>query len=53
MKKDEAELPKEHNDQKPDESCKRGRARAPQRTGNGLTCNEAQVEALLSESEST
>jgi hypothetical protein len=53
MEKDDAELSKEHNDQKPDEASKRGGARATQRAGDGLTCNEAQVEALLSEGEST
>lgn len=53
MKKDEAEPPKGHDDQKPDESRKRRGARAPHRAGNGLTCNEDQVEALLSEGEST
>jgi hypothetical protein len=53
VKKDNAELSKEHNDRKSDALRKRGSARAPQRAGDGLTCNEAQVEALLSEGEST
>ncbi len=53
MKKDKIKFSNGHNDQKPDTSRKRGSARAPQRTGDGLTCNEAQVEALLSEGEST
>ena len=53
MKSDNAKSPKEHSDQKSDELRKRGSARAPQRVSDGLTCNEAQVEALLSEGEST
>jgi hypothetical protein len=53
VQKDNAEFTKERNDQKPNLSRKRGRARAPQRAVDGLTCNEAQVEALLSEGEST
>ena len=32
---------------------KQAGARPPQTTGDGLTCNEAQVEDLLSEGEST
>jgi hypothetical protein len=53
VKKDKTELSNGHTDQKPDALRKRGSARAPQRAGDGLTCNEAQVEALLSEGEST
>jgi hypothetical protein len=53
MKNDNAKFPKGHNDQKSEAVRKRGSARAPQRAGDGLTCNEAQVEALLSEGEST
>lgn len=53
MKKDNAECSKGRNDQKSDTSRKRGSARAQQRDADGLTCNEAQVEALLSEGEST
>lgn len=53
VKKDNAKFPKGHNDKKSDALRKRGSARAPQRDGDGLTCNEAQVEALLSEGEST
>jgi len=53
VKKDKTKFSNGHNDQKSDKLRKRGSARAPQRTGDGLTCNEAQVEALLSEGEST
>ncbi len=53
MKKDKIKFSNGHNDQKPDTVRKRGSASAPQCTGDGLTCNEAQVEALLSEGEST
>lgn len=53
MKKDKIKFSNEHNDRKSDPVRKRGSARAPQRAGDGLTCNEAQVEALLSEGEST
>ena len=53
MKKDNAKFPKGHTDQISDVLRKRGSARTPQRDGDGLTCNEAQVEALLSEGEST
>jgi len=53
MKNDNAKSPKEHSDRKTDTVRKRGSARAPQRAGDGLTCSEAQVEALLSEGEST
>jgi hypothetical protein len=53
MKKNHAEFSKERSDQKSDTSRKRGSARAPQPAGDGLTCSEAQVEALLSEGEST
>jgi len=53
VKKDNAESSKGHNDQKSDALRKRGSARTPQRAADGLTCNEAQVEALLSEGEST
>ena len=53
VKKDNAKPPKKGNDQKADHLRKRDSARAPQRVGDSLTCNEAQVEALLSEGEST
>ncbi len=53
VKQDKTKFSKGHNDKKSDKSRKRGSARAPQRAGDGLTCNEAQVEALLSEGEST
>ena len=53
VKKDNAKSSQGHNDQKSDKLRKRGSARAQQRDGDGLTCNEAQVEALLSEGEST
>ena len=53
VKKDNAKPPKRHNDQKADTVQKRGGAGVAQRTGDSLTCNEAQVEALLSEGEST
>jgi hypothetical protein len=53
MKKDTVETSKGHSDRKTDAARKRGSARAPQRASEGLTCNEAQVEALLSEGEST
>ncbi len=53
MKKDDAEASKGRNDQKSDTVRRRGSARAPRGEGDGLTCSEAQVEALLSEGEST
>lgn len=53
VKKDKTELSNGHTDKKSDTVRKRGSARAPQRVSDGLTCNEAQVEALLSEGEST
>ena len=53
VKKDDAKSSKAPNDQKSDKLHKRGGARPPQPAGDGLTCNEAQVEALLSEGEST
>jgi hypothetical protein len=53
VKKGNAELSKGRSDQKSDKLRKRGSARAPQRAVDGLTCSEAQVEALLSEGEST
>ena len=53
MKSDNAKSPKEHSDQKSDAARRRGSVRAPQRASDGLTCNEAQVEDLLSEGEST
>lgn len=53
MKKENVKSPKGPSDQKSDELRKRGNARASQRAGDGLTCNEAQVEDLLSEGEST
>lgn len=52
MKKDTVETSKKHSDQKSDKLPTRGSARTP-RAGDGLTCNEAQVEDLLSEGEST
>ena len=53
VKKVKIKLSNGHNNQKSDAVRKRGSASGPQRTGDGLTCNEAQVEALLSEGEST
>lgn len=52
MKKDNAEFSKGRNDKKPDTLRKHGSARATQPASDGLTCSEAQVEALLSEGES-
>lgn len=53
MKNDNANPLKGQSDRKADTLRKRGSARAPQRPVDGLTCSEAQVEALLSEGEST
>ena len=53
MKKDKAKFPKGHNDEKFDALHEESGARPPQPAGDGLTCNEAQVEDLLSEGEST
>jgi hypothetical protein len=53
MKNDNVKSSKGHSDGKTDTVRKRAGARAPQRASEGLTCNEAQVEALLSEGEST
>lgn len=53
VKKDTAKFPKGHNDEKFNKGRKQSSARVSQPAGDGLTCNEAQVEDLLSEGEST
>jgi hypothetical protein len=53
MKKDKTKLPRRRSDGKPAPSRKPGDAHPPQPAGDGLTCNEAQVEDLLAEGEST
>jgi hypothetical protein len=53
MKKDAARVPREHRKAKSGGSGKPAEAGAPPPAGDGLTCNEAQVEELLSEGEST
>jgi hypothetical protein len=53
VKKSKAGLPKGHTDEKVDEERKPNRAHTPQRGGDGLTCNEAEMEGILSEGEST
>lgn len=53
MKEENVKSAKGHSDQKSGTVRKRGSARTSQRASDGLTCNEAQVEALLSEGEST
>lgn len=52
MKKNKADFPKGHINRQSDKLRKRASARTPQPASEGLTCNEAQVEALLSEGES-
>lgn len=53
MKNDNARFPKGRGDGKPDASRKEAGPRPPLRSGDVLTCSEAQVEDLLSEGEST
>ncbi len=53
MKKSKTKPAEGRNEQPSDNPRRRAGAREPQPAGDGLTCNEAQVEALLSEGEST
>jgi hypothetical protein len=55
MKKDKpkSKSSNRRNDKKSGTARKQAGPRAPQRPGDTLTCSEAQVEALLSEGEST
>ncbi len=53
MKKNPASVLKRRADGKSGTVRKPAGARAPRRGDDGLTCSEAQVEALLSEGEST
>ncbi len=53
MKKNKAGFLKGHSDRQSAKSRKRVGARTAQGADDGLTCSEAQVEALLSEGEST
>ena len=53
MKKDKADFPKRHSNRQSAKSRRRVSAGAAQGADDGLTCSEAQVEALLSEGEST
>jgi hypothetical protein len=52
VKKDNPKSPTGRNDQKSDTFRKQA-ARAPQPTSVRLTCNEAQLDALMSDGEST
>jgi hypothetical protein len=52
VKKDNTKSPTGRNDQKSDTFRKQA-SRAPQPTSVRLTCNEAQLDALMSEGEST
>ncbi|HYM38502.1 MAG TPA: hypothetical protein VES96_08870 [Nitrospiraceae bacterium] len=53
MKKDKTDFPKRHSNRQSAKSRRRVSAGAAQGADDGLTCSEAQVEALLSEGEST
>jgi len=53
MKKNKTKPAEGHKDRPSDALRKQAVPRAPQRPGDTLTCNEAQVEDLLSEGEST
>ncbi len=53
MKKSKTKPAKGHTDRPSDPLRKWTAPRPPQRSGDTLTCNEAQVEDLLSEGEST
>ena len=53
MKKNPAGVTKGRTDEQRGTVRKPGGVRAPRRGDDGLTCSEAQVEALLSEGEST
>jgi hypothetical protein len=52
VKKDNTKSPTGRNDQKSD-TIRKQTARAPQPASVRLTCNEAQLDALMSEGEST
>jgi hypothetical protein len=52
VKKDNTKSPTGRNDQKSD-TFRKQTARAPQPASVRLTCNEAQLDALMSEGEST
>jgi hypothetical protein len=53
MKKDKAKSQKRRNDLKSDMTRKWGRERVLQPSSVHLTCNEAELEALMAEGEST
>ncbi len=53
VKKNKIKPITEHNDRQSDAVRKQGVARLPQPAGDGLTCNETQVEDILAEGEST
>ena len=53
MKKDNAKSQKRRNDRKSDTTRKWGKDRVLQPSSVHLTCNEAELEALMSEGEST
>jgi hypothetical protein len=53
MEKDNVKSQKERNDRKSDTAHNGGSVRMPQPISIHLTCNEAQLEVLMSEGEST